>query len=391
MRRTGSRGRSRGRSPFQGVLESIQNADDVGATEVRFALARGRPSTLLIAHNGAPVDLSHAGAMALPWLTTKTEDADASGRFGIGQKTLRSLGGPIEVHCEPFHFVLNSADPDWADPVDDMTDFYTASTRETLIRVRLSHFQKTNELLAYLQGLGSSTLLFLRSVRMVRVFDAGSPVPVATHSLVVEDSDEVEVRIRNQRCTARYDRLRDPASGEWFHRCRVEVPIPRDEHRRHKATGRSTTLGVAVPSELAASGSLYDRLPIPQSSGFPFSLNAQFDPDAGRSTLLPKEWNERRFDDLAELVAEAAADCMTRDARSAWSSLPILADAPTDDQWLPRHLRGLAERALDRAQSTVRVRTHLGMSRIRDLVYEVEELDGATQGGRPPETTGGRS
>src|SRR5437870_2223364 len=90
--------------PFQGILESVQNADELGATEVRVAVReRPRGRDLLIVHNGSRVQLSHVGAMVLPWVTTKGADPSASGRFGIGQKTLNSLGGPIQVHSHPFH------------------------------------------------------------------------------------------------------------------------------------------------------------------------------------------------------------------------------------------------------------------------------------------------
>ncbi|MDX8450852.1 MULTISPECIES: hypothetical protein [Mesorhizobium] len=52
--------------PFQGLTEVIQNADDLRASEVRFAFrdtAAGRK--LLIVHNGQPVACQHVLGMAL--------------------------------------------------------------------------------------------------------------------------------------------------------------------------------------------------------------------------------------------------------------------------------------------------------------------------------------
>jgi hypothetical protein len=56
--------------PFQGLVEVIQNADDLRAAEVRFAIRKdGDRQQLLIVHNGFPVACQHVLGMALPFLT----------------------------------------------------------------------------------------------------------------------------------------------------------------------------------------------------------------------------------------------------------------------------------------------------------------------------------
>jgi hypothetical protein len=78
--------------PFQGLIEVIQNADDLKAKEVRFALrSEDEHQQLLIVHDGSPVTCGHVLAMTLPFLTTKQQDADQKGRFGIGLKTLARI------------------------------------------------------------------------------------------------------------------------------------------------------------------------------------------------------------------------------------------------------------------------------------------------------------
>lgn len=90
---------------FQGLSESLQNADDLGASDLRIVLRRHPRRELLLIHNGRPVSLAHVGAMVLPWLSTKAGDDQASGRFGIGQKTLKSPRGSAgDALCAvPFH------------------------------------------------------------------------------------------------------------------------------------------------------------------------------------------------------------------------------------------------------------------------------------------------
>jgi hypothetical protein len=92
--------------PLQGLSEIVQNADDAGATEVRFRLLEG---VLLIAHNGRGLVLRDVLALALPWLTTKRADASATGRFGIGLMTLHTLTHTLEVFSG--HYALRLGDP----------------------------------------------------------------------------------------------------------------------------------------------------------------------------------------------------------------------------------------------------------------------------------------
>lgn len=81
---------------LQGLSEIVQNADDLGASQVRILV---RDTELLVAHDGSPVQLPDVMALAMPWLTSKAEDPDSTGRFGIGLMTLRRLSPVLEVYC----------------------------------------------------------------------------------------------------------------------------------------------------------------------------------------------------------------------------------------------------------------------------------------------------
>lgn len=100
MARSGDAAASLSSDPLQGLSEIIQNADDLDASEVRFLLREG---DLLAAHNGTGVMLPDLVTLATPWLTTKAEDAQATGRFGIGLMTLRSLSPSLEIHSGDYH------------------------------------------------------------------------------------------------------------------------------------------------------------------------------------------------------------------------------------------------------------------------------------------------
>jgi hypothetical protein len=87
---------------YQGINEVIQNADDQRALWLRIGFEELEGGLwLLFAHDGIRVDVGDVLPMALPFLTTKTAESEATGRFGIGLKTLDRLGDRLEVHSRP--------------------------------------------------------------------------------------------------------------------------------------------------------------------------------------------------------------------------------------------------------------------------------------------------
>src|SRR5690606_940934 len=85
---------------LQGLSEIVQNADDTGATAVSFALGS---NVLEVRHDGRPVDLRDLRAMSVPWLTTKTDDSAATGRFVVGLSTLHAVAETFEIHSANYH------------------------------------------------------------------------------------------------------------------------------------------------------------------------------------------------------------------------------------------------------------------------------------------------
>jgi hypothetical protein len=320
--------------PFQGIVESIQNSDDQGASELRVALRlKQRRRELLIVHDGAPISLVHVGAMVMPWVSTKIDDPLASGRFGIGQNTLRALGGPIDAHCHPYHFRMDEV-PVVCPPEPEIAGFYNPGDRETLLSVPLDADVDTTALEPFMVDLGTRALVFLRSIRRVALIDLKTGVAIVDHQLRERGHRTVDMQMHGHELEAHVVELSDPARRQTYMRYIVEVPLKSDERRHNKATGPTTTLGVCVPRQ-PERGLLYDRLPLPVASRLPVGLNAQFDPDTARSTLHEKAWNAHRFVELGDLLAGAALDLFGRDAPRAWGAVPLLNDVPdTTSEWL---------------------------------------------------------
>jgi hypothetical protein len=362
--------------PFQGILEQLQNADDLAASELRLAVLG---DNLLLVHDGNRVRLAHVVAMLMPWLTTKADDPIASGRFGIGQRTLGILGGPIQVHCHPYHFTITADGPVPCPQHPAMEGFYDSVKPETLVVVPLFDTVNRVDLENYVKGLGIRTLLFLGSVRRILLINPHDNSHVVDYRFQRDDPQSTNVEVAGETLVAQRLTLMDPDSDLQFDRYLVKRPLHGDDRRHHKATGHFTTLGLALPSRHGPLGGFYDRLPLPFESRLPFSLTAQFDPDAARTTLLPKKWNEHRLRDLGDLVAAAALDRFSADPCDGWWAIPISKEVVpmAADEWVVGHVREVVVKASQaKIADTLQVPVDVGSRPISELTYEALPLDG---------------
>lgn len=363
--------------PFQGILESLQNGDDLGATELRVGLRRkGRYRELLVVHDGDPISLRHAGAMVLPWVSTKAEDPTLSGRFGIGQKTLRALGGPIAAHCNPYHFQMDEI-PSIVEAESPIPGFYDANRRETLLVVPLRREVDIEMLRQFIAELGAQALVFLRSIRRLSFTDITSGETTIEHRLRERERSVVRLTVLGRVLDADRVVLSDSSRGQRYTRYMVEFPLKSDDRRHNKATGPSTTLGVVLPARLEQ-GLLYDRLPLPVPCALTVGLNAQFDPDTARSTLHENAWNRRRFSELGDLLASAALETFRRRISNGWAAVPLQKDVPEGiSKWLQeRYDDNVITGAQKRLREDLRIVCGAGEKQLDEIVFEEKSLDG---------------
>ena len=166
---------------FHGIQEVLQNADDLAAREVRVAIQkRRRHSTLLVAHNGNRVHLDHAISMALAFVSTKRADVKAKGKFGIGLKTLGRLGTRLTVHCHPYDFMIDASNISKAAPVRRIANFYDPQSTHTLLELALAPGFDEDAFLTWFMELGASSLLFLDTVKSLRLLELPSGRDVVT-------------------------------------------------------------------------------------------------------------------------------------------------------------------------------------------------------------------
>lgn len=366
--------------PFQGIIECLQNADDLGASRLCVAYRSVPRPELLIVHDGSPVTLANVGAMLLPWLSTKDSDPDASGRFGIGQRTLGSLGGPIAMHAPPFHFVMSEDGPEPCDPEPDVAGVYEEARRDTMLVIPLFPTVSGESVAEAVRDLDVDALIFLKSIRKLQFRHLEDPSQDLEFAVEVTPAGESTISFGDEESTVTISEVRIMAPAEaadmpWYRRYSTRRTVRQGERRSNKATGDTTPIGVCVPMDGARKLRLYDRMPLPVSTGLTIGLNAQFDPDSARSELQPNRWNEARFADLGRLVAWAALVAFAQDTASAWNHVPLEAEANQGEGWTETRIRELVAACHEELSERLEVSTGAGTTALPHLVYEEEDLE----------------
>ena len=362
--------------PAHGLTEVFQNANDQGATELRLALRRRTlGNQLLIVHNGEPMRLDHVIGLVFPGITSKLDDAEALGRYGIGLKILYRLGGPLVAHCPPFHFQVEAAGLHRTAPEPAIPGFYDPDRHETLLVLDLDKRYGKPFFVHWLGQWDASSLVFLRALRSIKLVDLASGRALVEHTLKQTSQSELKLNLRGKRVPAERVVLRDAGGSRSWTRYRVTIPTVKGiERAGDKETGKTTTIAVAVPAR-PSRGRLHVGFRLDEPCSLPFSLDAQFDPDDSRSRLLENEWNAWLLAELGELVSAVMLERFGNDPARGWGCVPRSSEhLGEDDSWLRSQGAPIGEQP--RAACLERVRLD-GRRRLalNDLVYESGELD----------------
>ena len=360
---------------FQGLVEVIQNADDVRANEVRFLLqTSGADARLLVVHDGQPVACQHVLGMALPFITTKTHRTDQRGRFGIGLKTLRRIASQVAVHSAPYHFSGDQLSLVRVKPEPGLTDFYDPAT-DTLLVLDLHDSFVEEELKTWFDAWEEDGLIFLDSVSRFRWYEAeGSPRFDKSvdkdpwNSAPFDPSHQSGPPIRHRRV-----RGRDREWRVW----KVTVSVPSDLKPAHKARSDHTEISMAVP-DLPSQGGLYIGFKTRVSVTLGLSLDAQFDPSTSRDQLIQNDWNNWLIDRCGDLLRDVAAEMLVHEPTAAWKLIPLQREkvGAETDVWLRDRFGTALEQVRKALCASGSIIIGRGRVPLSALVYEAKSLMG---------------
>lgn len=356
--------------PYQGVVEVLQNAEDRQARAVRLMLRdAGEARQMLIAHNGLPIEYEHVLAMMLPFVSTKRDDADLRGRFGIGLKTLRRICTGIGVHGSPYHFGSGAGvGIRELAPEPAMPGYYDPAV-DTLLVLDLEEDFDVAAFEAWFSDWTDDGLLFLDFVRSFELRNSDGTVSArsttATAWTDVNFAGDDLLRLQRRSVTAAKRRY-------LIHRGLVRVP--EDQQRFHKRTGATTAISIATAGVEEANGlfvALRTRIP----TLLPFALDGQFDPIASRESIQDNKWNRWLLGQTALILAQSAASALAHERSLAWSYVPVPGEGVRDDRWPASAFREALDTACVRFVELARFGPESDRE-LREVAYEAPTLSG---------------
>ena len=162
------------------VYELLQNAEDAGASRIKFEQYADR---LIVLHDGRPFSMENLQGLCDIGKSDKTEDLNQIGEFGVGFKSVFGICETVQLYSHPskvdqaagYHqFAVEIKD--FTHPVDiedqDMDPGYTTKfVFPYSVGFTFSGFttiDKLNEVLSKrLQNLGITTLLFMKNLQSI--------------------------------------------------------------------------------------------------------------------------------------------------------------------------------------------------------------------------------
>jgi hypothetical protein len=362
---------------LQGLAELIQNADDVGATRVTFAVESGPTgNAILCSHNGSSLRLMDVMGLATPWLSLKSSDSKSLGRFGIGLMTLRSLSDSLEVYCGHFHLSLASQR---LTPLDSRGfPEGTGGQGTTVFRIPIRGDAVTeDEIASWLDSWGDAGLIFLGSVRSVEILDRdGDPVSAShlTRGELAVNSDAGDP-IGCREVMA--------ADGRRWLVYSQDAPTPPHLRRSLKAQAVTTPVSIAFPVGHFDPGHIHVGLPV-RPVGLPFRVSAQFDPLANRRDVADNDWNIGLISAISQLWLNASRDVFIQSPQIGWATVPLVGELDRDVRTHGRLREAIDGQLMTDARTTLaktlsfRIENY-GQLGLDDLAFEHPDLTSILQ------------
>jgi hypothetical protein len=276
--------------PSHFVFELLQNAEDAGASWGRFELT---PSSILFEHNGRPFDRGDVEGITGIGNTTKFEEANKIGCFGIGFKSVYAICERPEVHGviegRPVGFAIRDL------VVPELIETtHTGATTRFVLHLAIGTVEATiNRVRNTLAEAGARSLLYLEELKRLDWTDGADIV----------------------RCT-----IEEGAGGVRTLRCAVGGQPDRIERflvlsRPVRRDDAASDLAVKIALRLDGGGEIVaetapTRLAVffetEEPTGLHFHVHGPFQLTDNRANIKRDNlWNRRLAAELAILLAES--------------------------------------------------------------------------------------
>lgn len=276
--------------PSHFIYEILQNAEDVGAKEVRFELFEDR---LDIYHNGIDFDLEDIKGVTRIGNSKKKDDLNAIGKFGVGFKSVFAItetpcifSGKYRIKIE--NFVIPSEIN------------INNQVNKTLIRLPFNHKLRSkkevlNLIEKKLKNLDLKTLLFLKNIESIKFRISSSNGDYSKSSKDFERiKNTKKVTIKSSNATEEYILIEKPIDIE-SKKLKVEIAykLGRDE--------KGKKIIVAEPNS-----KLVVFFPTEKETFLNFAIQGPYEATVTRENIpLENEQNKMIIEETGNLVSES--------------------------------------------------------------------------------------
>lgn len=332
------------------IYELLQNAEDAGASSVRFEVL---PDRLIFAHNGTePFSIKHIDAITNISLSTKLDEDSKAGKFGIGFKSVFAFTETPYIYTDDICFKIVDMFLPEEIPQKD-------TNGETIFEfpfdnVKLPATDAIEKIEAGLKDISATTLLFLTNVREITytLINGKSGIIEAKHDPKSEKSDAISKYVFSEfvHCSSAFDDGKIDEDTDWLrfnrriviptedgktkaHRVNIAFPIKRD----HSQQGYTFSTLTKDSSQNSPQGKVSIFFIAPNAkSNLHFHINAPFGCPPSRDSVSDTSDNDKLIGEIALLVREAIINL--RDIKELkpdfFNFLPIENDH-VDKQFVP--------------------------------------------------------
>lgn len=286
------------------IYELLQNAQDPGATVVRFTLT---DEALEFEHNGGRLfSIDDVHSITSIGNSTKRSDPTSIGKFGVGFKAVFAYTTSPEIHSGDYHFRI----VDMVVPEDLGAQPHPATPEVTRFRFPFDHPTKSSQMArreveSALLGLGDNALLFLSHIHTIEYL---LPNGGLGHLRRVDKGDGL-VEIQSIRPGA------SSATSHWL-RFEKDVVIEDDDGSEkqcriaiayslsQKDSKKAETLGLAITPLDRGQVSIYFPAE-KETSNLRFHIHAPFASTVARDSVRETSANVRLLGQIAQLVVDS--------------------------------------------------------------------------------------
>ena len=288
--------------PSHFIVELLQNAEDalakrpegwLGGKTICFNVLK---SSVEVAHFGRPFNEDDVRGIVITLTSTKEDDLNAIGKFGIGFKSVFNITDRPEIHSGEEHFAIEHCiKPVAIEPIADY------DPELTVFRLPLNENGEANkqDIVSRLAGLEPRTLLFLRHINGI-IWQETAGRKGKLH----RETEELDEQVRKVRITCDDGNGQVESSEQWVVFSR---PVARDD----KPAGY-----VEIAFQLSGQHNEYIQ-PLADSSltvFFPtivptrlgFLIQGPYRTTPNRENVPPSdEWNRKLMAETATLIQDA--------------------------------------------------------------------------------------